>query len=74
MMLGSRANSKHGMIIGKSARKCRNKKALGKTGAWKEHAPAPLRVGVLGNFAACYKSTTGVELMVSTPEYPWSGS
>ena len=28
MMLGSTANSKHGMIIGKSARKCRNRKGF----------------------------------------------
>ena len=30
MMIGSKANSKHGVIIGKSARKCRNKKDVGK--------------------------------------------
>ena len=54
MILGSMSNSKHGMIIGRSARKCRKKKGFGKARSLgrKEETLAPLRVSVLGKAAA----------------------
>ena len=70
MILGSMSNSKHGMIIGRSARKCRNKKGFGKTRSLEGKKKLQRHSGWV--FQERLRQLR-LKLMVSTPEYPWMG-